>query len=99
MGKSKKSRSKTDNSEQYIITARNLARKGKTNKKLKLNPLASKYESSENTKLKEKVEKTEVYYAQIEELQKEVAELKAEIEEEPEKEIRTATAQYVYRAK
>lgn len=54
MGKSKKSRGSSDNSEQYIITARNLARKGKTNKKLKLNPLASKYESSENTKLKEK---------------------------------------------
>ena len=32
MKKKKKSRSKTDNSEQYIITARNLARKGKTNK-------------------------------------------------------------------
>ena len=53
MGKGKSSRSKADNSEQYIITARNLARKGKTNKKLKSNPLASKYESSENTKLKE----------------------------------------------
>ena len=32
------------------------------------------------TKLKEKVEKTEVYYAQIEELQKEVAELKSTLE-------------------
>ena len=52
MGKSK-GKNRTDGSDQYSVTARNLARKGKTNKKLKRNPLASKYETAENNKLKE----------------------------------------------
>lgn len=53
MGKSKGKGNRIDGSAQYSITAKNLARKGKTNKKLKLNPLASKYETTENNKLKE----------------------------------------------
>lgn len=52
MGKSK-GKNRADGSDQYSVTARNLARKGKTNKKLKRNPLASKYETAENNKLKE----------------------------------------------
>lgn len=39
---------------QYAKTAANLARKGKTNKKLKSNPQAAKYENSENNSIREK---------------------------------------------
>lgn len=53
MGKSK-GKNRTDNSTQYMKTAKNLAKKGKTNKKLRLNPAASKYETSENNKIKER---------------------------------------------
>ena len=42
------------------------------------------------TKLKEKVEKTELYYAQIEELQKEVAELKSTLE------LNSTLSEYTY---
>jgi len=40
----KKRKGKSGNGEyQYAITQANLDRKGKTNKKIKLNPMASKY--------------------------------------------------------
>ena len=42
------------------------------------------------TKLKEKVEKTELYYAQIEELQKEVAELKSTLD------LNSTLSEYIY---
>lgn len=38
---------------QYTITQRNLDKKGKTNKKLKRNPLASKYLTPKGKELKE----------------------------------------------
>ena len=38
---------------QYAITQRNLDNKGKTNKKLKRNPMASKYLSAKGKELKE----------------------------------------------
>lgn len=36
---------------QFSITAANLAKKGKTNKKLKRNPMASKYETAANKEI------------------------------------------------
>lgn len=50
---------KTSNSGegQFTITQANLDRKGKTNKKLKRNPMASKYLSATGKDLKEKAEK------------------------------------------
>ena len=41
---------------QYTITQANLDRKGKTNKKLKRNPQASKYLTPKGKELKEKAE-------------------------------------------
>ena len=38
---------------QYIITQKNLDRKGKTNKKLKRNPMAQKYLTVDGQKLKD----------------------------------------------
>lgn len=38
---------------QFIITQINLDKKGKTNKKLKLNPMASKYLTAKGKELKE----------------------------------------------
>ena len=43
---------------QYIITQGNLDRKGKTNKKLKRNPMASKYLTAKGRELKEAGEVT-----------------------------------------
>lgn len=40
----------------FSITQANLDNKGKTNKKLKLNPMASKYLTSKGKELKEKAE-------------------------------------------
>ena len=42
---------------QYTITQFNLDKKGKTNKKLKLNPMASKYLTAKGKELKEAGEK------------------------------------------
>jgi hypothetical protein len=36
---------------QFSVTAANLAKKGKTNKKLKRNPMASKYETAANKEI------------------------------------------------
>ena len=43
---------------QYVITQANLDKKGKTNKKLKRNPMASKYLTARGKELKEAGEKT-----------------------------------------
>ena len=43
---------------QYAITQANLDRKGRTNKKLKRNPMASKYLSTRGKELKEAGERT-----------------------------------------
>lgn len=42
--------------DHYITTQANLDRKGKTNKKLKRNPMASKYLTSTGKEIKEKAE-------------------------------------------
>ena len=39
--------------DRYAITAANLLKKGKTNKKLKRNAMASKYETVESKRIKE----------------------------------------------
>lgn len=53
-----KGKGKKENTEsRFIATAKNLAKKGKTNKKLKKNPMASKYETSENKRITEEAEK------------------------------------------
>lgn len=52
MAKKKKTAS-AGNEMTFIKTAINLARKGKTNKKLKRNPLAMKYETADNIKVSE----------------------------------------------
>lgn len=50
-----KRRGKSGSGEkQYSITQANLDRKGKTNKKLKRNPMASKYLTPKGKELKEK---------------------------------------------
>lgn len=41
---------------QYSVTQRNLDKKGKTNKKLKRNPQASKYLTADGKKIKEEAE-------------------------------------------
>ena len=46
-------RSSGSGEAQYAITQANLDRKGKTNKKLKRNPMASKYLSTRGKELKE----------------------------------------------
>ncbi len=51
------SKNNVKNEEQFSITQINLDRKGKTNKKIKLNPKSSKYLSSFGHDLKEKCEK------------------------------------------
>lgn len=56
MAKHKKGKSGSGEGR-FIVTAINLAKKGKTNKKLKLNPLASKYETEENKRIKEEAKK------------------------------------------
>lgn len=49
----KRRKGKSGNGEaQYTITQRNLDNKGKTNKKLKLNPMAMKYLSIKGKELK-----------------------------------------------
>ena len=49
-----KRKGKSGNGEmQFAITQRNLDRKGKTNKKLKLNPMAMKYLTPRGKELKE----------------------------------------------
>lgn len=50
----KKGGSHTGNDSQYITTQSNLDKKGKTNKKLKRNPQASKFLSALGKELKEK---------------------------------------------
>ena len=55
MGK-KKGGAHSGNDSQYITTQANLDRKGKTNKKLKRNPQASKFLSAIGKELKEKAE-------------------------------------------
>lgn len=55
MGK-KKGGAHTGNDSQYIATQANLDRKGKTNKKLKRNPQASKFLTAFGKDLKEKAE-------------------------------------------
>lgn len=52
----RKGGSHTGNDSQYIATQQNLDKKGKTNKKLKLNPQASKFLTSIGKELKEKAE-------------------------------------------
>jgi len=53
-----KRKGKSGNGEaQYSVTQANLDRKGKTNKKLKSNPMASKYLSIKGRELKEAGEK------------------------------------------
>ena len=52
MAKRKKGKSGSGES-QYTITQFNLDRKGKTNKKLKRNPMASKYLTAKGKELKE----------------------------------------------
>ena len=52
MAKRKKGKSGSG-ADQYVITAFNLAKKGKTNKKLKRNPNASKHETVRNKEIKE----------------------------------------------
>lgn len=52
MAKGKKGKSGSGEN-QYIITQFNLDRKGKTNKKLKRNPMASKYLTAKGKELKE----------------------------------------------
>lgn len=46
----------TSNEGQFSITQANLDKKGKTNKKLKRNPMATKYLTSTGKELKEKAE-------------------------------------------
>lgn len=52
MAKGKKGKS-SSGENQYTITQFNLDRKGKTNKKLKRNPMASKYLTAKGKELKE----------------------------------------------
>jgi len=53
-----KRKGKSGNGEgQFTITQINLDKKGKTNKKLKLNPMASKYLTAKGKELKEAGEK------------------------------------------
>lgn len=54
-----KRKGKSGNGEgQFTITQINLDKKGKTNKKLKLNPMASKYLTTKGKELKEAGEKS-----------------------------------------
>ena len=54
----KRKKGKSSNGEgHYIITQANLDAKGKTNKKLRLNPLANKYLTIKGKELKEAGEK------------------------------------------
>lgn len=53
----KKKRIGTSNESQFAKTQANLDKKGKTNKKLKSNPVASKYLTSTDQELKDKAKR------------------------------------------